>query len=1065
MTGPEAPHRKGIVAWWAQNSIAANLLMVVAIVVGIMSIFSLEREVFPAGQYNGGQIVMNWPGASPTDVEEQLVTRIEEVMADLDGLQRIVAFATEGNARVQLRAKDDYDIDQFMDEVKLRVDTINNLPADVRQPQVSRWKDEQQYFGVAVYGDVDERTLKRVSDDFRDELASRYDGTKLSDVWGILGEEVTIEVSEESLRRYNLSFSDVANAIRASSLNSSGGGIKTDVGTFTLNTRELADTQEQFEDIVVRELPSGANITVGDVAKVIDGFVDADLITTFNGKRTTFVMVNQPEVMYIDSYANDVREFIDYANEEFLPEGIQAQMMFDMSDMYNYQMKTITNSALLGTFLVLIVLILFLRPIVALWVTVGIVTAFAGGFMLLPLFGVSLNILSFFAILLVIGVIVDDAIVVGENIHKQVESGESQGVDAAILGTQLVVKPVVFGVITTMIMFAPWALLSGPERQFTAQITYVVIAALSFSLIESMLILPAHLAHMKKENKKTMNGFLKFQKRIADSLIWFAENLFRPVLVLAIKFRYATVALFISIFLLSVGLLTNGLLRTGFMPEIDSDIVNINIELPEGTPFVRTQEVFDQLLAGFEKAQQDMKDDFPEWEGEFLTDISGFASDRRVRAWVATLPPEDRPVGLGTKAFADALREATGPIPDAEEIDFAHTFNDSGDRYRVALRHNDLDLLQRAALDVRTQLATYSSTYDIGDSMSAAAEEIQFTLKPGAQSLGLTLADLSQQIRQAYWGVEVQRLPRDGEDVRVMVRYPQETRRSLDSLQNFRVRTNDGREIPMSQVADLDYQPGIDRIARRDGLRSVAVFSEVAGETSQVRNDMNENFWPEFEEKYPEIIRGNLGGYQDQVAFQQNLMTLMLGAIICMYILLAIAFKSYFQPFLIMSALPFAFTGAMLGHLVFDVQVALFSVFGIAAAAGVVINDNLVLIDSVNRRRQQGIGAVKALVDSATSRFRPILLTSVTTFLGILPMIAERSVGAQFMKPMVVALGGAVAFALFVSLFMVPALYAVGAELARVSRWLWKGLPITPIGTSFDDDNGREYDGVAAPAE
>ena len=1052
-TGTTKEH-KGIVAWWAQNSVAANLLMLCALIFGAIGFSSLEREVFPSADFNGASVSISWPGASPQDIEDQIVTRLEEVLADLDGLRRMEGTAREGVGYVNLESFQDYDIDKFLDEVRMRVDQINNLPQASFPPQIQRWRQSQMYFGIAVHGDTDRLTLKRVADELRDQIAATVQGGELAEVWGVLPEEVSIEVSEEQLRRYNLTFSDVANAIRGTSVNSSGGQIRTDVGSMRLQTRNLADNADEFSDIVIRQLPTGETIRVGDVANVIDGFVDESLNTTFDGDPTAFIMIMPPETMYIDTYSENLMEFIERANEELLPEAISADLLFDEADMYRGNMQIISSSALLGLILVLIVLILFLRPIVAFWVTIGIITAFAGGFAVLPMFGVSLNFLSFFAILLVIGVIVDDAIVVGENIHKEVESGRNKGIDAAVIGTQLVVKPIIFGVLTTMIMFSPWMLLPGPERQFTAQVTYVVIAALSFSLIESLLILPAHLSHMKPQSFDGASGvLLRVQRSIADSLIWFADNLFKPVLEMAIRFRYATVTFFISLFVIAVSMLLNNIVPAAMMPKVESNLVMANITMPDGTPFERTQRVSDQLQRGVDRAREVLAERFPEIEEDIITDASIITEERRIQSFIGTLLPENRPEGLSTEDIALALREATGPIPDAEEIRFDFSMNGGGGGYRVALSHPDLETLQEAVDMVQTQLQTYNTTYDIGDNLSSAAEELRFTMKPGAEALGVTLQMVSQQVGQAYYGLEVQRLPRDGEDVRVMVRYPPEARRSLDSLDDFRIRTPDGRGIPLDQVAEYEFAPGINRIYRRDRIRSAAVFAELTSpeERGVISADMEENFWPRFEQRFPSIQRGSLGDAEAEMELVNSLFMLNLGALFCMYILLAVAFKSYFQPLLLMSAVPFAFAGAVFGHLMFGIPMAMFSVFGIAAAAGVVINDNLVLIDNVNRRRNEhGMGAVQALVESAVSRFRPILLTSVTTFVGVLPMIAEKSVQAQMLKPMVVALGSAVAFALFVSLLFVPALYAVGAEIARLFRWLWSGRPYQGIGDTYD---------------
>ncbi len=1051
----------GMVSWFARNAVAANLLMVVAFVGGVLGFNQMEREMFPVVPVAGASVTMTWQGASPQDVEEQIITRIEEAVADIDGLDRITSVARESFAVVNIRGRDDIDMQVFIDEIKLRVDQINNLPQAAFQPQVTRWEQRDWYFGTAIYGDVDPLTLKRVADDVRDDIAE-ISGGELAVLNGVLDEEVSIEISEDALRRYNLSFSEVAQAIRQSSLNSSGGQIRSNVGDVSISARALADTQAQFENIIVRQSNEQGTIRVGDIATVIDGFIDADLDATHNGKPTAFVMVVQPDKMDIVRYAENFREYIDRANNPasgILPEGMQIEILWDNSQPFQARMQLISESALLGAVLVMLVLILFLRPIVAFWVTVGIITAFAGGIMLMPFFGVSWNVLSTFAVLLVIGVVVDDAIVVGENIHREVESGRREGLDAAIAGTQLVLKPVVFGVITTIIAFAPWAMLTGPTRAFTQQITFVVIASLVFSIIECMFILPAHLAHMKKEDQSKQTALARFQRRIADSLIWFAQHIYKPILEFALRMRYATIVFFFIIFGFAIMLVGQRIVPFKFMPEIESDLVQVTIEMPEGTPFSRTLEVRDQLQAGINAAEGDLNAKWNSqiirsegsYEGGVLNGASVVASNSRVQSWIGLVPPENRPELLSTREISEKIRELVGPIQDAEEVTFDFTDNENDTGIRFALNHPDLDRLREASAVVQAQLATYAAAYDIGDNLTAAADELRIELKPGAEALGVSLADVSRQVRQAYFGEEVQRLPRDGEDVRVMVRLPKSARTDLDSIDNLRIRTADGRELPLTQVAEFTYAPGINRILRRNRTRSVSVFADVLGDggRGQIMADMNVNFWPDFQKQFPDIERGAAGGFEEEQRFFNELQMLAAGALICMYIVLAIAFRSYAQPLLLMTAIPFALTGAILGHWITGTSMAMFSIFGIAAAAGVVINDNLVLVDFVNRKRAEGVGAVQALVDAGVSRFRPILLTSVTTFVGILPLIAERSMQAQFLKPMVISLGYAVAFAIFVSLLLVPTLYAVGVEIGRVFRWSWAGRPYRRIGESY----------------
>ena len=1069
----------GLVAWWARNGIAANLLMVIAFIGGTFGFLSLEKEAFPSADFNGASVSIAWPGASPQDVEDQIVVRLEEVVADIDGLKRMSGVAREGVGYVNLESELDIDIDEFVDEVKRRVDTISNLPQSSFPPQVQRWRANNQYMGLAIHGDVDRKTLKYYAEQARDKIAL-IDGGELATTWGTLDEEVSIEVSEEALRRYNLTFAEVANAVRSSSLNSSGGIVRTDTGNVALQARQLADTEEDFGNIVIRETVDGGTIRIRDVARVVDGFVDADLDATHNGDPTAFIMINQPEKMDIVAYTDAIHEYIERANSgkgpDALPAGIRIDPLFDDSDVYEGRMDTISSAATQGMILVLIILILFLRPVVAFWVTIGIGTAFAGGIMLLPLFGVSLNFLSLFAVLLVIGVVVDDAIVVGENIHKEVESGRREGLDAATVGTQLVLKPVVFGVITTMIMFAPWMFLPGPERQFTAQISYVVIAALLFSLIESMLILPSHLSHMEPQKfDGPMGKLLRAQQTIADSLLTFANKIYKPVLEAAVKWRYVTLAAFASTFIWAIMLLQTGIVPFRFMPEIEGDLLRVNIDLPDGSPQSRSLQVRDQLNRAIDTAKAELAEDYPKLEESLIQGVSIVASEGEIQAWIGLMPAEDRPTGVGAKLITQTVRDAFGEVPDAEEVNFEFTINDSDNSIRFALNHDNLELLRQAASEVKAQLATYEQTYDISDNLSSAAEEVRINLKPGAASLGLTLADVTSQVRAAYYGIEAQRLPRDGEDVRVMVRYPESARRSLDSLRDLRIRTNDGREIPLAQVAEISFEPGINRILRRERMRSVTVFSDLVGDGTRavISADMEQNFWPDFAKKYPEITRGVVGSAESEQEFFQDIVRLYLTAFVIMYILLAIAFQSYSQPILLMMAIPFGFAGAVFGHVAFGVPMALFSIFGIGAAAGVVINDNLVLVDYINRRRAEGAGALQAIVDAGVSRFRPVLLTSITTFVGILPMIAQKSVQAQFLKPMVVSLGAAVAFALFVSLLMVPALYAIGCEVGRIFRWTWGGRPYRQIGESYEGDVhideeeliGTSRGGRAQPAE
>lgn len=1069
MTDPKQDTEfKGIIAWWASNAVAANLLMLVAIVGGILGLSTMNREVFPTASFAGATVSVSWPGASPQEMEEQIVVRIEEAVSSVDGIENMTSTAREGRAFINIEGSRSVDMQSFINEIEQQVNSVNNLPPSAFRPLVSQWRNEDQVVGFAVHGHVPRRDLQRIAREIRDEVAADIPGVSLVQIWATLNEEVAIEVNEGDLRRYNLTFDEVARALRNSSLNASAGQVRTDIGDVSLTARQLGDSAADFENIVVRQTSDGGTIRISDIANVNDGFVDANLVGTFNSEPMALVVILSSPNQDVVRVSDGVQAYIE-RRQATLPEGVSMSLWWNNAEMYEARVDTVLGSATWGMLFVLIALILFLRPVVALWVTVGIGVAFLGAFLVLPLFGVTLNMLSLFAFLIVIGIVVDDAIIVGENIHDRVERGET-GLTASVVGTQMVMKPVIFAVITTILMFAPWMMLSGPEVQFTRQISLVVIAALTFSLIESLFILPAHLAHLKPEK---MDGFfgplLKLQRAIADTMVWFARHVYRHVVVFAVQRRYSTLIFFTGLFMLAITLQVTNRVGSVFMPEIENETIQASIQLAEGTPWSRTEQVRQQLERAEELTLEHYREVYPGAD-DMIESRSTLATDGRVRAWITLAAPETRPGGLTTREVAQQLRDFLGPIPDAEEVRLDTTLNNGGSGLRFAISGQDLDELRLAADELKEQLRSYDTLYDVVDNMQSSAEELQFSLRPDAQALGITLADVTRQVRQAFYGEEVVRLPRNGQDVRVMLRYPEDARRSLDTLRNFRIRTTDGREVPLSTVADVTFAPGLDRINRRDRMRTITVAAELTDPTArgEVMDSMDTDFWPVWQERHPNVSRQEFGQAQGEAEFMAELMNLLILVLGGIYILLAIAFRSYAQPALIMIAIPFAYAGAVFGHLLFGMPFALFSFFGVGAAAGVVINDNLVLVDFVNRLRANGVGAFQALVDSGVQRFRPIILTSVTTFLGILPMMAESSTQAQFLKPMVVSLGFAIVFALFLTLLLVPALYAIGVDIKRGVVGMWTGQKLPGIGSTYHETEGGKPEtdvGTIQPAE
>ncbi|GAB3289645.1 efflux RND transporter permease subunit [Parahaliea aestuarii] len=1017
-----------LIRWWAFNPVAANLLMVGILLSGYLGFLAMEREAFPQFVVNQVQVEVTWPGAAPQEVEEQVIQRIEESLKDLDNVKRVNATATEGHGRLDVATYTYVDINDFLNEVKNRVDAVIGLPRDIEPPRVKRTQFREEMIRVAVHGDVSERELTRLAEDLRDDMA-KLPWISVVELFGTRREEVTVELSESAMRRYGLGFDDVAAAIRGSSVNLSSGMVRTATGDIRLRARNLADSADDFERIVVRQTDAGAIVAVGDVARVIDGFEENEILATMNGQPAVLLQALSTDNMQVVQASEAVKAWMDEVRPT-LPRGMDLTLWFDTADIYNSRMSTIGKSAYMGLALVFAVLILSLRPKVALWVTVGIAVAFLGTFAMLPGNDVSLNVMSTFAFLLVLGIVVDDAIVVGESIHQEAHV-TGGGPESAVTGTLAVAKPVIFAVLTTMIAFAPWFFLDVEGGHMTKQFSIVITAALTISLIEAFLILPAHLRHL--EHREKLGGWRAKQKALEEGIVHFANTRYRALIGWAVRRRYLTAALFIATFIISLGLFTAGWVKFTFFPEVESDQIYINVEMPAGSPYSRSLEVLRVLQEAEKKLIAEVEQTASDSGGSGELVRGWYTRSRRdsVIAIVQLAPPTER--DLSAREAALRFQELVGDIPDADAITINYTLNDQGPALTYLLQHRDLAVLRAASTELQAQLHTYSGAYYIRDSLRGESDEIHLQLRPGAEKLGITLAQVSSQVRQAYYGEEVQRLPRENGDVRVMLKYPRELRESLSSLDHFRVRTADGRELPLLSVVDVEVSSGVQRIERRDGERTLQVSADAVPElVSDINRDVQDNFLPQLGERYPGLTILKGGQQETEQDFMQQITSLYLVAAFAMYTLIAIAFRSYALPLLIMTAIPFGFMGAVFGHLLFGIPLALFSYFGIGAAAGVVVNDNLVLVDYIGRLRAQGKDALTAVIEAGVHRFRPILLTTLTTFIGLIPIMAERSTEAQFLKPAVLSLAFGVLFALFVTLLMVPALYLIGEDCSRL---------------------------------
>ena len=1018
-----------MISWWARNPKAANLLMAGIIIVGIATFSRIDQEVFPKISAPIVSVHYVWPGASPKEVEDQILVRVEESLRDIEGIEKLRGVAQESFGAIYVQAFAGTDINNLIQEVKREVDAVVSIPSEVEPPVVDDASFEFPIMAIALSGDVSEKILSKTARSLRDELALQ----PYVDVVNILGnrkEEISIELSETAMRRYGLNFDDVANAIRKNSINLSSGNIKSQTGTLQLATRNLGDSLEDFNNIIILQTPDGGKIKVSDVATVVDGFEDKDtydaLINVESGQSLPLkgLLVMSSSNMNVVKTSRSVNEWIE-SKQGNLPEGVSLQLWTDQSELYKGRMNLIVRAAYGGLILVFIILMLFLRPAVAIWCSIGIGTAFTGSLIFLPGMGISLNVISLFAFLLVIGIIVDDAVIVGENIHLEYERGRT-GTDAAITGAYLVSKPVFFAVITTMIAFVPWLLLDGWQVQFVKNISYIVLFALAFSLIEAFFILPSHLSNLKPYKEKSR--FLKIQKKFADGIVRYGKTHYMPILVAALRKRYTALACFVSILIVVTSISSSNWISKSFFPNVEDDELTIQINLPSGSPFSRTEEIGRKVQTAGYQVIEFYKDKDNAIKGILLT-----LNENKIMAYVNLHDPSIR--DASAKEIAKLYREYIGDVPDAENFAIGTQIgrNSTAADLEFNVTSQNAENLIEASEEFMGKLRSYDSIYDVNTSLNSAATELQISLKPNAEKIGLTLGEISRQLRQAYYGEEVQRLPREGDDVKVMVHYPKKLRRSVDSLTKFRIRTPDGREVPFMSVASVQQSPGITKIERTDGKKSATIGAyALPGQRSQVLTDFRENFLPLWEAKYNDVSWSFSGEAEGEDQFFAEIRFLSLVAFLTMFALLSIAFKSYFLPLIILSALPFGFCGAVIGHIVFGKGLSMISYWGIGAACGVVINDNLVLVDYINRVRKSGKHLLEAVIEAGVVRFRPIVITSITTFVGLMPIMLEPSVQANFLKPAVISLTCGVVLCAPVTLILVPCLMVIGADIKEV---------------------------------
>ena len=1044
------------IRWFANNPVAANLLMILLLLGGLFGAITTNQEEFPSFDVKVVNVRVPYLGAAPVEVEKSVCIRVEEAIEGLEGIDKLRSTATEGMCNVTAELFDDADQTQVLNEIKSRVDGINSFPVETEKPIVSKLALTRRVIQIAVSGDTDEKTLKEIGRDLRDDIAA-IDGISQVAVDYIRPYEISVEVSERELRRYGITLDQVSNAIRQGSLDMPGGTIKTRNGEILIRTTGQAYWGADFEDVVVLTRNDGTRVTLADIASIRDTFEEGDLLAQFNADRAVVVNVSQVGNEDLIQIAEDVHLLVEKYRSSVV-EGISLDIWIDTSEELKERMSVLMKNAGGGLLLVLVVLALFLKFRLAMWVAIGIPVALMGTIAALPFTDINISTMTVMAFILVLGIVVDDAIVVGERVYGHEQMGKD-GLHAAIDGTWEVSIPVIFGVLTTIAAFLPLIMVEGRMSNFFSPIGWVVIFALICSIIESQLILPSHLAHRKRNEPSTgaSKGWNSFQGGIARWLENVAQNHYLPFVAKVLRWRYATGAICLGVLVLAVSLIGSGRVVFGFFPAIEGDRVYAGLELPEGiaaeTTLAAARRIEEAAYRLNDKLTDELGTSAPVIRNVFSSvgqnvDRNGpgrpmGAGRSNLAEVVIDLAPLEERNNISSKVVAARWRDEVGPISDAVKQTFDADLFSAGDPIEYQLQGKSVEKLREAAEFLKAELSRYNGVFDISDSFRSGKQEIQLSLLPEARNLGLTLADLASQVRSAFYGAEAQRVQRGQDDVRVMVRFPELERKSIGNLEDMYIRTPDGNEVPFYSVAKFELSRGYSSINRLDGRRTVTVRADVNRSQvspEEVSESIRSELVPVFKRNFPDVDISLGGEQEERVTALSGLMVGALFSLIVIYGLLAIPLKSYLQPLVIMSVIPFGAVGAIVGHFILNVQLMFFSALGIVALSGVVVNASLVLVDYANRQRREGKAISEAVLNACLVRFRPILLTSVTTFVGLIPLMSTSTPATAPFLPMAVSLAWGVLFATFITLLLVPSLYLIVEDLiyqkARLSAWI-----------------------------
>lgn len=1032
---------RALANWSIKNNVTVNLVMVFIIVSGLLTVMKMRREMFPQFALDMINISVEYPGSSPEEVEEGICVKIEEQIKGIEGISRTLAGAYEGRGSVTVELDSGVDVQQVMDDIKAEVDRIDTFPEEAEEPVVTEIINRNPAITVAIYGDVSEKRLHQMAEKIRDDLIDTGP-ISLAELIGTRDYEISVEVSEENLRRYGISFDHVVEALKTGSVDLPGGAIKTSRGEILVRSKGQRYTGRELEDLPLITLKDGTVVKIGQVASVIDGFEDTDIKTRFNGKPAALVQVNRTSSEDVIAISNVVRDYVKKQNA-IIPEGVSIATWFDLSIMVRDRINLLLRNGSQGIILVFIMLALFLNLRLAFWVSAGIPISFMGAFIVLDYTGATVNMISLFAFIMTLGILVDDAIIVGENVYSHFGRGKSCR-EAVVDGVKEVGAPVVMAISTTVVAFTPLMFISGIMGKFIAVMPKAVIAILVVSLGEALVILPSHLHHALTRSTHKMGAIMALHERIRNNVEQWLNFIIKEYYTRAIRYvvnnRFFTFSIGLGILIVSIGILLGGYVPFVFMPKGESNWIIAEVGYPLGTPFAITEKTIEHLEAkAFELNH--LFDVDKTKNGDLVVNTfalvgvvprrdwkPGVKGAQVGEVWLELVSSEKRP-NLSVNEVLSEWRNIVGEIPGVDKLTFSTVQGGpAGNPIEIQLTGADFQQLRQAADKLKAEIATYPGTFDITDNFKPGKPEGQIQVKAGATSLGISMGDIAKQIRQAFYGEEALRIQRGRDDIKVMVRYAEQNRKNIFGLEEMRIRTRDGREIPFNEAAMVKRGRAYSTIQRVDRKRVITVSSDIdeaVANASNIVADLKTNFLTKLVQRYPGVgydLEGQEKRTRESLASLKKGFTM---ALMGIFLLLASQFRSYIQPIIIMVAIPFGLIGAIAGHLFLGMHFTIISIFGVVALSGIVVNDSLILIDFINRAASEGQNVEAAVIASGKVRFRPVLLTTVTTVAGLFPLLLERSFQAQFLIPMAVSISFGLFAATVLTLLFVPSLYMI----------------------------------------